>query len=1584
MSHLLSPHRLRRISRQLLPLLCLLAAPLSMATSIPAQPDARQIDHQYAQLPLAFEVNHGQFDAPVRYLAQGQGYTIFLTAGETVLSLQNRKGGTAERAAIRTTLVGANPSPVLATEDLQPGRSNYFRGNDPARWVRNVEHFGRVRYQGVYPGVDLVYYGNQGQLEYDFVVAPNADPRRIRMHYAGVQGGRLGPGGDLSLRLADGELVLKKPELYQQVDGRRVAVPGRYTFKRRGKGVDVAFELGRYDRARSLVIDPVLVYSTYLGGSGLDAATGIAVGSTGQAYVTGYTASTNFPTQLPLQGGINGTGTGTAYDVFVSKFSADGQTLIYSTYLGGTAADQANGIAVNAAGDAYVTGKTYSFDFPLKSALFATHAGDPDPEGLANNDVFVSRLSADGQNLLYSTFLGGSSDDVGYAITTDSSGQIYVAGQTSSVISPDPEDPSDPTTLFPTQSARQPLPGSTGSPDAFVAVLAADGKSLVFSTFLGGSTSDTANSIAVDASQRVFVTGSTQSPDFPVQSAAQASIGGGTSDAFVTAYVAGGQSYVYSSYLGGSGTDIAYGIAVGADGRAYVTGSTASANFPTTPSALDPSYGGTSAADAFVTIFASDGSGPTYSSYLGGSTNVTDVGRAIALDGAGNIYVTGFTNSSTDFPLQDAVQSTYAGGTDAFITEFAPNAASIVFSSFLGGKTTDQGFGIAVDAAGAQIYVAGVTNSTNFPTTPSPLQGTIVGGYDAFVARIGSPTVISAGQLSLGSSSYSVIENGGQLSISVSRSGGSSGAASVDYASTNGTATAGSDYVAQSGTLDWADGDATDKIISLEISDDSQLEPDETFGLSLSGVSGATLGSPAAATITITNDDAARPGTLQFDASTYFVDEAGGSLLVSVTRADGSDGAASVSYATSGGTATAGTDYQAVSGTLDWADGDASPKTFSVPIDNDTAVEANETFNLALSAVSGATLGDPALATATIADDESLQPGTLQLGAASYSVGESAGNLSVTVTRQIGSDGAVSVQYTTGGGTATAGSDYTAASGKLSWADGDTAAKTITITIDGDALFEGAETFGLTLGAVTGGAVLGSPSAATATIVDDDVALNGSIQLSASTYQVTEDGGALQITVNRVDGSDGAVSVKYATSSGTATSNSDFTATSGTLNWAAGDAAAKTVSVPILQDSVYEGRETFGFTLSSASGGAALGSPATATVTLVDDEVQRGTLQLSDSQFTVAEAGGSVTLSVLRENGSDGAVSIGYSTADATASSPADYTGQSGTLSWSDGDAAPKSIVVPIVDDTDYEGAETFAVKLASPSGGAALGTPDTATVTIQDNEIRPGSLQLDAPTYRVVENTGVVKITVMRVGGTDNAVSVRYSTNQGTAVSGNDYNAISGTLNWDAGDATPRTLTVQILDDSSFEGDETLSIALSEPTGGATLGGPATATITIADNEVAFAGGIRMGASAYEVDEASGSVALAVVRGGSSTGTVSVAYSTVNGQAVSGSDYIANSGRLTWADGDLEPKTIAVQILSDSSVEGSENFSVVLSNPTGGVALDTPSSASVSITDASSGEGSGSSGKNGGGALDPRWLAVLLMAGLWRKHRRA
>jgi hypothetical protein len=508
-------------------------------------PAPQQLQAAYGQLPLHFEQNRGQSDPQVKFLARGLGYALFLTPTEAVLSLRGAKAGPAaasSAAVLRMKLVGARPEAEVRGAGPLPGQVNYFRGRDPAKWYRHIPTYAQVRYEEVYPGIDLVYYGQQRQLEYDFVVAPEADPRRIRLGFEGTAGTpRLEGQGSLVLPLASGEVRLHKPVLYQEVDGQRREVAGRYVLHPEADQTlaQVGFEVADYDRTRPLVIDPVLVYSTYLGGSHADAGLSIAVDETGSAYITGETSSTDFPTTATVpQPTLAG-----ARDAFVTKLSADGTALVYSTYLGGSAGDRGLSIAVDGAGQAYVTGATESTDFPTQNALQPTFGGV--------QDAFVTKLSADGATLLYSTYGGGSGAETGTAIAVDEEGQAYVTGSTTSAD-------------LPALNAFDSTLG--GTQDAFVAKLTAEGTAVVYATYLGGSASETGAGIAVDGEGQAYVTGSTDSADFPTQNALQPTFGG-VQDAFVTKLSADGAALLYSTYGGGSGAETGTAIAVDEEGH---------------------------------------------------------------------------------------------------------------------------------------------------------------------------------------------------------------------------------------------------------------------------------------------------------------------------------------------------------------------------------------------------------------------------------------------------------------------------------------------------------------------------------------------------------------------------------------------------------------------------------------------------------------------------------------------------------------------------------------------------------------------------------------------------------------------------------------------------------------------------------------------------------------------------------------------------------------------------------------------------------------------------------------------------------
>lgn len=674
-----------------------LAALVEQSVSVaPALTEAAndQLQQSYGKLPLSFEANYGQTDEQVRFLARGSGYNLFLTANEAVLSLYQgseiSSPGSESAVAngkslvVHMQILGANPTPAIAGRDELPGKVNYLLGDDPSQWQTNVPNYAKVEYRNVYDGIDLVYYGtHQRQLEYDFVVAPGVDPSVIRLGFTGADRLEIDERGDLVLHSGSEQVRQHRPILYQEVNGTRQEVAGRYLLANNG---EVGFEVGAHDVTKPLVIDPVLGYSSFLGGAGYDYGHSIAVDAGGSAYITGYTRSTGFPSVSGYQPDYGG---GT-YDAFVMKLNPSGTALVYSTFLGGRDWDAGYGIATDAYGNAYVAGVTHSNNFPTFNPLQPAFRGGA-------SDAFVTMLDPSGALLTYSTYLGGTGIDTAYAIAVDPAGNAYVTGSTTN-------------NTFPTASPLLTFGGGTS--DAFVAKIGVSDARLVYSTFLGGTGADVAQGIAVDPVGNVHVTGYTASTTtFPLALALQPMHAGGTNDGFVTEIDAAGAALNYSTFLGGRSDDFPTSIAVDPAGNTYVTGYTASNNFPLA-SALQPTYRGSD--DAFVTKLEVGGAALVYSTYLGGTG--LDLGWDIAVDAAGNAAVSGRT-VSTNFPTADPFQADYGGGlSDGFVTQLNAAGSAFIFSTYQGGAIYDGTRGIAVDLAG-NIYVTGVTESADFATS---------------------------------------------------------------------------------------------------------------------------------------------------------------------------------------------------------------------------------------------------------------------------------------------------------------------------------------------------------------------------------------------------------------------------------------------------------------------------------------------------------------------------------------------------------------------------------------------------------------------------------------------------------------------------------------------------------------------------------------------------------------------------------------------------------------------------------------------------------------------------------------------------
>jgi len=734
--------------------------------SMPLQPSGsgtplaarKHAAENYGKLPLSFEPTAGGTGhEAVRFLSHGKGYTLKLAGDRAVLSLRRphiqrqKAGGRISPARVRSQdsdpallemkLIAANPAAAASAADALPGKTNYLIGNDPQHWRTGIPNYAKVKFQAVYQGIDVVYYGNQQELEYDFVVGPGADPHAIKLGIRALDTAspsraplRIAENGDLVAPIGGGEVQLHKPVAYQ-VDG---AGSKRYVAASYALGPRaVSFELGSYDRSRTLVIDPVVGYSTYLGGSlneNDESGGAIAVDFQGNAYVTGDTDSSDFPTKNPLHASH---AAGDDSDVFVSKLSADGSKLVYSTYLGGTGGDQGYGIAVDLLGQAYIVGSTTSADFPVSPGAFQTTYKGTGKR--LDGDAFVAKLSPSGTSLVYATYLGGSSDDGADAIAVDLSGFAYVAGWTSSGDFPV------------TAGAVQSLFGGSGQygvGDAFVAKLNAKGSTLVYSTFLGGSNDDYVNSMAIDGLGDAVVAGGSASVNFPVTPGAYQTAFVPIFDGFVAKLNAAGTKLIYSTYLSGSpANDASIALALDGFGNAYVAGDTLSTNFPVSAEAFQKVYHGTGplgTGDAFVTKLNTTGSKLLYSTYLGGSGD--DLIDGLTVDFLGRVYLTGWTNS-TDFPVTPGAFQTVFGGSgpnqqgDALLTVLNTEASALLYSTYFGGSGDDGAYGIARDLAG-NIYITGHTNSANYYVTPGAFQ-TIYGGDgpapektgDAFVTR---------------------------------------------------------------------------------------------------------------------------------------------------------------------------------------------------------------------------------------------------------------------------------------------------------------------------------------------------------------------------------------------------------------------------------------------------------------------------------------------------------------------------------------------------------------------------------------------------------------------------------------------------------------------------------------------------------------------------------------------------------------------------------------------------------------------------------------------------------------------------------
>lgn len=706
---------MKRCERSLIAILfCLLATAASAAPANEreaARSAPSMLTELSAEMPLRFEENVGQVkEAGVRYFTRGKGYRLFLGSEGMVFHLD---GAQAAGDSVRLRLTGGAEKPVLVGIDPLPTKTNYLIGSDPRAWHTGIANFGGVRYPNVYPGTDLVFAGNDRRVEQSFFLAAGAEPQRIRMVYEGAAAVEIGKTGELLVRTPGGELTADRPVAFQMVDGERRMVECRYELVAKTEEAPaVGFALGEYDRELPLVIDPVWSnFQTPLYGSGADIGHAIGVDAAGNVYIAGSTSSTDFIGTI-APGGVQASNGGD-FDGFVAKADPSGTTLLYSTYLGGNGVDEVEGIAVDAAGNAYLIGYTHSSNFP------GVTAGSLQSSNAGGGDAFVVKLSPTGSAFLYATYLGGSGDEFGKSIAIDAAGNAYLTGSTES-------------TNFPGVTAGSLQPSNAGGDaDAFVAKIDAAGTGILYSTYLGGSGDDQSNHIAVDTAGSAVIAGGTCSPAFPTTpgSVEPASLGmecGVAYDAFVAKLSTLGTSLVYSTFLGGEENDIAQDLALDSAGNAYVTGFTNSETFTGVgPGSYQQEHNFGYA--AFLTKINAAGSATGYSTFLGGGGSF---GYGIAVDSAANAYVTGVTQSP-DYPRVNeiTIYPPYTGpDSSGFVTK-ADSAGGILYSSFLVGQN-GAAYAIAVDNVQKTTFITGSRDG-------------FAGSMDAFLARIGASAVLS-------------------------------------------------------------------------------------------------------------------------------------------------------------------------------------------------------------------------------------------------------------------------------------------------------------------------------------------------------------------------------------------------------------------------------------------------------------------------------------------------------------------------------------------------------------------------------------------------------------------------------------------------------------------------------------------------------------------------------------------------------------------------------------------------------------------------------------------------------------------------
>ncbi|MET0753771.1 MAG: Calx-beta domain-containing protein [Pyrinomonadaceae bacterium] len=995
----------------------------------------------YGKIPLSFEQNRGQTDAQAKFLARGAGYSLFLTETEAVMRLKNSgcEAGELDKtpekdcqktsSILRMRFESANRQPQISGASEMKGVSNYLNLDGAGAELSGVPNFERVRYSEIYNGIDLVFYGNERQLEYDFNVQPHSNPGQIKLSFDGAENLSIDDEGNLVAEISSGKNVLfKAPVAYQEVAGERREVAANYSLE----GKTVKFQLSEYDETQRLVIDPILQYSTFLGGLQADYAYAAKVNAAGEVYIAGLTGSADFPVANPIQPNIYPDGNA---DGFLTKFNAAGNGLIFSTYLGGANYQYISAIAFDAANNISIAGVTDSSD--------------------ARYDIFIGKLNANASALMYPTvYMRSPGLEFAADIAVDGAGNSYVCGTTDG-------------TAFPTTPGV--IRPHTNPGYSSVVVRVNSNGSIGYATYIpGDGYYDFASGIVVDAAGNTTITG------------AKSSFESSTLYGYIIKINPTATALVFPPFTFGETTNTAK-MLIDASGSIYVAGTTYSDNFTTTSGVVQPAYGG-GYGDGFITKINASGNAVVWSTYLGGIGD--DYIVSLAKDSSGGIFVTGKTNVT--------------GDDNIFVAHVNEGATVIDYNAQFGGTRGEEASSIVIDP-NDNVYLTGITYSPDFLTTAGALDRS-ADVPDSYVMKIrpsSSTPTLSVNTVGLAEGSSGTTN----ARFTVTLAPAAAQNVTVRYQTADGTAEAGEDYTATGGTLTFTPGQTT-KTVDVPVLGDTLPEANEFFTLQLINPTNAQTVIPRGRA-NINNDDAT---ALSIDNVSHTEGNAGTSnavFTVSLSAASGS--AVTVNYATEDAIALAGQDYTAKNGVLNFAPGETS-KTISISITGDTLVEGNETFYVNLSNAVNAAIGDDQ-GLGTINNDD--VGGTIKFSVPTVSVNESAASISLTVTRTGGSASDVFVNYATQNGTAISPGDYSSSSGTLNFGASETS-KTITIPIIDDATVEGNESFTANLSSPTSGAVLGTPSTVTVTIIDNDVCAY-SISSASSNIPATASSGTFGI-----------------------------------------------------------------------------------------------------------------------------------------------------------------------------------------------------------------------------------------------------------------------------------------------------------------------------------------------------------------------------------------------------------------------------------------------------------------------------------------